>query len=101
MSDAKYCGWCANGGYVLDATMEARNAAEDERDAAYKQCASAERELNEAWTQLDRYLAALKAEAIRISRGGGGACGPFDVGGITFRVTRNAAGELVAEEVTE
>jgi hypothetical protein len=49
----------------------------------------------------DRYLAALKAEAI----GGMDQDGkvPFDweIGGITFRVTRAPDGELTAEEVVE
>jgi hypothetical protein len=68
------------------------------RDAAEKQCASAERELNEAWKQRDRYLAALKAEAIRTCDGPGDV---MVIGDLSFRVELNEAGELVAEEVRE
>lgn len=67
-------------------------------------------DIDRVCAERDRYLAALKAEALTRAQVAANRAvrdwyefrsGDYCIGGITFRVTRNDDGELVAEEVIE
>lgn len=109
LSNLKAIESSAEHGLTATRALLAQGNAEADRDVLSEKLGAANDAVRDAVDQRNRYLAALKAEAIRM-------CGnyldyaPIDtegvdtqtVGGITFRVTRNPdTGELVAAEVVE
>ncbi len=91
----------------LELALRALDKAESRAEALNIQLQDTQADYGAVEYDRDRLLAALKAEAtVRAQRHSkhGIEIGDADelyatVGGITFRVTRNASGELVAEEV--